>query len=254
MEIYNSFAQVYDKFMQDVPYGEWVDYLGQIYSKYGHTPKLVLDLGCGTGNVTNIMARKGIDMIGIDISEDMLGIAKQKAYNDKLDILYLNQDMREFELYGTVDSVISICDSINYLLDEQDILQTFKLVNNYLDPGGLYIFDMNTEYKYREVLGDNNYTEVLDDSAYIWENYYDEDDRINEYSMTFFIETEDGFYRKYEENHFQKAYSIPCIKDLIQKAGLEFIDVFDAYTFTKPTEASERVFFVAKEVMKSTQV
>ena len=250
MEIYNSFAQVYDKFMQDVPYGEWVDYLEKIYSKYSHTPKLVLDLGCGTGNVTNIMARKGIDMIGIDISEDMLGIAKQKAYNDQLDILYLNQDMREFELYGTVDSVISICDSINYLLDEQDILQTFKLVNNYLDPGGLYIFDMNTEYKYKEVLGDNNYTEVLDDSAYIWENYYDEDDRINEYSMTFFIETEDGLYRKYEENHFQKAYSISCVKELIQKSGLEFIAVFDAYTFNNPTDESERVFFIAKEIMK----
>lgn len=247
MVVYEQFASVYDLFMKDVPYDQWVDYIESIMKRYNIMPEIVLDLGCGTGNITNRLAKKGYDMIGIDNSESMLMVAKEKARNDSLDILYLLQDMTEFELYGTVGAVISICDSINYLLDEEDILKTFQLVNNYLDPKGLFIFDINTEYKYEQILGDNVFAENEENSSYIWENYYDKQSQINDYMVTFFLENENNTYNKYIETHLQKAYSINTIKHLIEKAGLEYIDSFDAFTFNPVTSNSERIYIIAKE-------
>lgn len=247
MAVYENFATVYDTFMDNVPYEEWVDYIVRLLEYYNCNPKLVLDLGCGTGNITQLMANKGYDMIGVDNSLEMLLIAKEKAKKEDKDILYLEQDMREFELYGTVGAVISVCDSINYLLEEEDILQTFKLVNNYLDPKGLFIFDMNTSYKYREILGDNTFAENKDHCSYIWENYYYDDEMINEYKLTLFLEDEDDKYLKFEEEHFQKAYDISVIEKLLKEAGLELLDVYDAFTMEKPKEDSERIYFVARE-------
>ena len=149
MEAYQDFAQVYDLFMKDVPYDKWVEYIEAIWKKFNCEPKLMAELGCGTGTMTTLFAKKGIEMIGIDSSEAMLSMAQEKAIHQNVDILYLLQDMREFELYGTVDCIISVCDSMNYILDEKDILKTFKWVNNYLNPKGLFIFDLNTEYKYK---------------------------------------------------------------------------------------------------------
>ena len=147
MDAYSSFASVYDQFMDNVPYEEWADYLTGLLGEYQVHDGLVLDLGCGTGSLTEILAKKGYDMIGIDNSEDMLQIAMEKRADSGLDILYLLQDMREFELYGTVAAVVSICDSMNYLTDYEDLVQTLKLVNNYLDPQGVFIFDLNTGHK-----------------------------------------------------------------------------------------------------------
>ena len=154
MEAYTSFAAVYDVFMDDVPYEEWCEYVCGILQEYGIRDGLVLDLGCGTGTMTRLLAEQGYDMIGVDCSEDMLELAQEKEAGKSLNILYLLQDMREFELYGTVRAVVCICDSINYILEEEELLQVFRLVNNYLDPGGLFLFDLNTVYKYREVIGD----------------------------------------------------------------------------------------------------
>ena len=156
--------------------------LFEIPALFSMMPKLkgkrVLDLGCGTGNVTECLAGAGYDMTGIDMSEDMLNIAMKKRADSGHDILYLCQEMQEFELYGTVRAVVSICDCINYVTEKEDIVQTFRLVNNYLDPEGIFIFDMNTCYKYREILGDNTFAETREDSSFIWENYYDEEDQI----------------------------------------------------------------------------
>ena len=144
MEAYTSFASVYDTFMDNVPYGEWGRYIQGMLCKYGVKDGIVLDLGCGTGTMTEILAGYGYDMIGVDNSCDMLEIAEEKKEKSGHDILYLMQDMREFELYGTVRAVVSVCDSVNYILEEEDLLEVFSLVNNYLDPGGMFIFDMNT--------------------------------------------------------------------------------------------------------------
>ena len=168
MEAYTGFAEVYDLFMDNVPYQEWSKYLVSLLQEYQVSEGLVLELGCGTGKMTRLLAQAGYDMIGVDNSQEMLQIAKLRVVDDikdmeqeNADILYLLQDMREFELYGTVKAVISVCDSINYILEEEDLRKVFQLVNNYLDPGGVFIFDLNTLYKYREILGESTLGELL---------------------------------------------------------------------------------------------
>ena len=207
MEAYTGFAGVYDIFMDNVPYEEWAGYLWEILREYGIEDGLLLELGCGTGSMTECMAGYGYDMIGVDYSIEMLELAWKKEEKSGHDILYLNQDMREFELYGTVRAVISVCDSVNYILEDGGLTEVFRLVNNYLDPGGIFLFDFNTEYKYQEVLGVQVIAEDREDCSFIWDNYYDDAERINEYELTLFIrEEESELYRKYQETHFQRAY------------------------------------------------
>lgn len=247
MDAYTSFAAVYDMFMDNIPYGEWCDYLTGLLKEYGVFSGLVLDLGCGTGSLTGLLAEEGYDMIGIDNSEEMLEIALEKREASGKDILYLLQDMREFELYGTVAAVVSICDSINYILSPEELATVFRLVNNYLDPGGIFIFDLNTEYKYRELLADSTIAENREEGSFIWDNFYDEEERINEYDLTLFIRQSDELYRKYEEVHYQRAYSLDEVKKAIQDAGMEFVACYDAFTKEAPEPASERVYVVARE-------
>lgn len=247
MDAYSSFASVYDQFMDNVPYEEWAEYLTGLLKEYQVNDGLVLDLGCGTGSLTEILAKKGYDMIGIDNSEDMLQIAMEKRADSGLDILYLLQDMREFELYGTVAAVVSICDSMNYLTDYEDLVQTLKLANNYLDPQGVFIFDMNTVHKYRDLIGDRTIAEARDECSFIWDNDYDPETKINEYDLTLFIQEEDDLYRRFVETHYQKAYELEEVKRAIAEAGMEFVAVYDAFTRKAPDENSERVYFVARE-------
>ena len=247
VDAYSSFAEVYDTFMDNVHYEEWAEYLAAILRVYGIEDGLVLDLGCGTGSMTEKMAAKGYDMIGVDNSGEMLEIAMEKKEKSGWDILYLMQDMREFELYGTVRGVISACDSVNYITDEKELEQVFRLVNNYLDPKGIFIFDFNTEYKYREVLGNQTIAEDRDDCSFIWENYYYEDQQMNEYELTLFIKEEKELYRKYQELHLQRAYTLDVMKELIAWAGLEYVTAYDAYTMDPPHEKSERICVVARE-------
>ena len=214
MDAYTSFAAVYDTFMDNIPYEEWKSYLKELLKEYGVQDGLVLDLGCGTGTMTELLAADGYDMIGVDNSEEMLEIAREKQIKSGHEILYLLQDMREFELYGTVGAVFSICDSLNYITEPEELKQVFRWVNNYLDPGGIFIFDFNTEYKYREVLGDQTIAEAREDCSFIWDNYYYEEERINEYELNLFIredaesETEGDLYRRFRETHFQRAYTL----------------------------------------------
>lgn len=248
MEAYTSFAAVYDTFMDNIPYEEWGTYLKELLKEYEIEDGLVLDLGCGTGTMTEILAEAGYDMIGVDNAEDMLEIAMEKKVESGHDILYLLQDMREFELYGTVKAVVSICDSVNYITEEEDLLEVFRLVNNYLDPKGMFIFDFNTEYKYREILGDCTIAENRDACSFIWDNYYYEEEQINEYALSLFIQEEDSdLYRKYEETHFQKAYTYETMRRLIEESGLEFVTAYDAFSHDAPTEKSERIYMIARE-------
>ena len=254
MSSYESFARVYDLFMDNIPYEEWCSYLTGLLQEYGVTDGLVLELGCGTGNMTQLLAQKGYDMIGVDNSMDMLEIAMEKKEESGKDILYLLQDMREFELYGTVKAAVSVCDSMNYITQEEDLRTVFALVNNYLDPGGVFIFDLNTPYKYREVLGDATIAENREDASFIWDNYYDEEEQINEYDLALFIpEERDGeiLYRKYEEIHCQRAYDLETVKRLLREAGLTFLAAYDAFTHDPVTEHSERIYVIAKEKGKS---
>lgn len=252
MDAYTSFAAVYDTFMDNIPYEEWKSYLKELLKEYGVQDGLVLDLGCGTGTMTELLAADGYDMIGVDNSEEMLEIAREKQIKSGHEILYLLQDMREFELYGTVGAVFSICDSLNYITEPEELRQVFRWVNNYLDPGGIFIFDFNTEYKYREVLGNQVIAEDRDECSFIWENYYNHTSMINEYELTLFVheDEEASLYRKYQESHFQKAYTLREMRGLLEKAGLKFVAAYDAYTKKAPMYTSERITVIAREYGK----
>lgn len=285
MEAYTDFAQVYDTFMDDTPYEEWCEYLTGLLEKYRapdaavipvitgeydgcavngnllQERNTVLDLGCGTGTLTELFAAKGYDMIGIDNSQEMLQIAMDKRSRSGLDILYLLQDMRSFELYGAVGAVISVCDSLNYLLEEKEMVQTFKLVNNYLLPEGVFLFDFNTVYKYETVIGDATIAENREDCSFIWENYYHEAEQINEYDLTVFVreDREDNtgktaatgigqaVFRRFQETHFQRGYSLEQMQEYLRKAGLVFIEALDADTHGPVTDVSERIYVAARK-------
>lgn len=265
MEAYTGFAQVYDLFMDNVPYEQWSRYLISLLKEYGVSQGLVLDLGCGTGKMTRLLAASGYDMIGVDSSQEMLEIALEQELassseterkfdsttpREPEDILYLCQDMREFELYGTVAAVVSICDSLNYILEEEELLAVFRLVNNYLDPGGVFIFDMNTLYKYRELLGETTICENRSEGSFIWENFFDEEDAVNEYDLTLYVRQEDGRYDRFEETHYQRGYEMEQIRRLLTAAGMEFVAAYDAFTREPPKEDSERIYVIAKERQK----
>ncbi|MGC4019089.1 MAG: class I SAM-dependent methyltransferase [Muricomes sp.] len=248
---YGSFAAVYDTFMDNVPYEEWGVYLHKLLKEYGIKDGLILDLGCGTGSMTELLASFGYDMIGLDNSVDMLGIALEKKEKSGYDILYLHQDMREFELYGTVRGIVSICDSINYITEPEEVERVFHCVNNYLDKDGVFIFDFNTEYKYKEILGECTIAENREDCSFIWDNYYYEEEKINEYELSLFIKdeapsSESGeIYRKYQETHFQRGYTLEELKTLIQSSGLRFLAAYDAFTRAEPSDKSERIYVIA---------
>ena len=250
MEAYTSFARVYDLFMDNVPYEEWSEYIISLLTEAGIKDGLVADLGCGTGKMTRLLSKAGYDMIGIDNSGEMLEIAREHQYEEDDGILYLLQYMREFGLYGTVRAVISICDSMNYLLEEADLLTVFKLVNNYLDPKGLFIFDLNTRYKYEILLGETTISENREEGSFIWDNYFDEEEGINQYDLTLFIREEGDLYRKYEETHFQRVYELETVKRLLKEAGLMFVAAYDAFTKEPVREDSERIYIIAREQEK----
>ena len=244
-EAYETLAEVYDEFMDNVEYEVWADCLAGILKGHGIPDGLVLDLGCGTGTMTELLAKKGYDMIGVDHSVEMLMRAQEKKGD--LDILYLAQEMTGFELYGSVRAIVSVCDSLNYLTEEEDLLQTFRLAENYLDPGGLLIFDMNTRYKYEEVIGDSVIAETREDACFIWENTFDEESWINQYLVTLFVRREDGLYERHEEVHVQRAYIDREVHELLREAGLTLLEITDAYTGRPPREDSQRLLFVAQK-------
>jgi len=247
VEAYTNFAEVYDLFMDNIPYEDWCSYVTGLLKEHGVKDGLVLDLGCGTGSLTELLADAGYDMIGVDNSEDMLQIAMDKRADSGKDILYLMQDMREFELYGTVRAVLSICDCINYILEYKDLVEVFRLVNNYLDPGGVFVFDLNTVYKYEKVMGDTTIAEDREECSFIWDNYYDGDTKINEYNLSLFIREKEDLYRKYTETHYQRAFTIGEIKEALTEAGLEFLEAYDAFTRNPVKDTSERIYLIARE-------
>lgn len=231
--------------MYDIDYSKWADYIEEIFNANVLKPKLILDLGCGTGEFSIEMARRGYDVIGLDVSSDMLSCARDKAESAGVDILFLNQDMTNFELYGTVDAVVCLMDSMNYITDKRDIKRLFKLVKNYLNPNGLFIFDINSCYKLKKVLGNNVFYEVNDDVSYIWQNSYDAGSGICEFELTFFVKHGDT-YRKYDEVHRERAYGALELKEMACSFGIEVLGIYDELSFSKYTEKSTRIFFVCR--------
>lgn len=243
---YDSFAEVYDALTYDVEYENRVDYIVGLMKKFSDIPvSMILDLACGTGTVSVMLCDKGYDVIGVDSSAEMLGQAKKKQ-GDR-DILFLNQEMRDFELYGTVDAVVCLLDSVNYVLDSEDLLSCFKWVNNYLNPGGVFIFDINTKHKLENVLAGNIFNDEKDGVFYSWENYFDDEENICEFDLNFFVQNRDGSYKRFNEIHYERAYTDREIKTMLKKAKLELVAVYDDLTENLPAKNSEKVFYIAKK-------
>lgn len=244
--MYDSFAKIYDTFMDNVDYGAWAAFIRGVLEKRGVSEGLVLDLACGTGSLTELLASFGYDCIGADASGEMLQEAVRKRDISGHDILYLQQDMTEFELYGTVKAVVCACDSINYITSGEDLLTVFSLVNNYLDPDGVFIFDFNTENVYASI-GSDTIAESREEGSFIWENDYDADTCMNEYRLTLFIPEENGLYSKHEELHVQRAWKLTEIMNLLDRAGLIFECACDGYSDAPADIHSERICVVARE-------
>ena len=259
-EGYNVIANVYDKLNSDIDYGKWADFIEKVFDKYlERRPEIVLDLACGTGSMTVELASRGYDMIGVDGSEEMLSVASERAYVNlgeedeyRLPILYLLQDMRSFELYGTVGAVVCCLDSINYLTEDGDLEKCFSLVHNYLDPGGVFIFDVNTPYKFENVYSDNAY--ILEDeidgaSVYCgWQNSYDAESKICDFYLTLFSEDEDGRYIKEEEHQRERMYSFEKLRNALEGTGFEFLGAFSDFDFSDASEKDERWYIAARAI------
>ena len=243
--MYGDFAKLYEE-LQDINYIAFADYIEAIFKNEGLSPKLVLDLACGTGTLTSVFAKRGYDMIGVDMSCEMLNIAREKALEENLDILYLNQDMTDFELYGTVDAIICTLDGVNYLTEDGELEKMLLLAKNYLNPGGIMIFDINTEYKLSEILGNNTYVNEEKDIFYVWQNEYDENEKICYFRLDFF-EKNGGKYNRYTEEQEERAYSQQEIIDVAEKCGLIVSKVYDELKFSSPKEDTQRCFFVLRK-------
>lgn len=243
MTVYQEFSDIYDLLMKTTDYSAWADFYERLFARYRVTPELILDLGCGSGTLTKILADRGYDMTGIDSSCAMLNKAMAKGGN----VLYLQQDMTEFELYGTMGAIISSLDCINYITNKEDLLQVFRLMWNYLDYDGVVIFDINSAYKLREILGGHCYTYDDDGVFYTWESFYDEDTKLCDFELTFFVHEHDGLYRRIEESQTERAWETEEIRDLLAQANFCEIECFGDKTLSAPTDREERIFFAARK-------
>ncbi len=247
MEIYNHFAYIYDVLMDDVDYSGWVDYIERILKIYGVKPARIVDLACGTGNITIMLKARGYDVIGIDQSEDMLSVAKEKAEKSFMDIPFICQDMRFLELHGPVDAITCICDGINYILSLRDLDMLFQSVRRYLNPNGIFIFDISSYYKLSSILGDNIMVETDEEISYIWINNFDRRTGICEMNLSFFVK--DGeHYRRFDETHYQRAYKVDEIVHRLKHNGFKSIEVYQPFMLKPPKKRAERIFFAARKI------
>lgn len=245
MTSYNDFAYIYDRLMhRDVNYEHIADYIENIFTHYDIAPSLVCDLACGTGNVTIPLSRRGYDMTGIDLSEDMLNVAREKS--EGLDILYLNQNMANIDMYGTMGAFLCMIDGINYVITPKSLLKLFtRLKTCFMDPDALFIFDISSRYKLSSVIGNNTFIHSENDVFYSWQNTYSEKNSLCDMLLNFFVKGQNG-YERFEERHIQRAYSVKELTYLLKRAGFSMIDTYEAMTFDRPKSTSERIVFVCR--------
>ncbi|MBO5468603.1 MAG: class I SAM-dependent methyltransferase [Lachnospiraceae bacterium] len=243
---YEGFAYLYDQFMNNIPYDDWSHYLLSLLEQYDLSSGTLIELGCGTGTLTTYMAHAGYHIFGIDNSVDMLTIAADKTYALS-NVQLLLQNMQDLNLGDlSCDGAYCLCDSLNYLLTDDDILSTFCGIRRYVRTGGYFIFDLKTRYFYEEILGDQIFCDHQEQGSYIWENSYFEEDSINQYDLTFFAKSENGLYEKFNETHHQRAYDLTEIIDFLQTAGLEYVTAYNAFTKMPPAPDSERIYIIAR--------
>lgn len=244
-EIYSGFAEIYDELMKnDIDYDGLCDMIEALFRQSGRKVELITDLACGTGAVTSRMGKRGYDMTGIDSSVEMLNLARRKDEHS----LFLNQDITEFELYGTMDAILCMTDGYNYITDEDLLRQSFRLVHNYLNPGGFFIFDTSSSYKLSELLGNNTFLYDDDTVFYAWENTYEEEEALSISDITFFLR--DGkVYRRADEEHIQKAWDEQFIRSLLEETGFQNIRTFSDLEFSPVKYNSERIYYYCEKMI-----
>ena len=246
-EGYGALARFYDQLNSEIDYRAWADFVEACFARYlEKKPELVLDLACGTGSMTTELASRGYDMIGIDGSGEMLSEAFSRALSIGKNILFLEQDMRSFELYGTVGCITCCLDSLNYLLGDGELSTCFSLVHNYLDPDGLFLFDVNTPYKFDTVYGDNAYVLEDETSLCAWQNEYDRESGLCRFYLSIFEEGKDGRYTRADEEQCERCYTREQLTDTLSRNGFSDIAFFKNYDFDTPDERTERWFVAAR--------
>ena len=247
--IYDLLAPFYDTVNRDVDYRVWADFIEEVFDKtLDKRPELILDLACGTGRMTLELASRGYDMTGVDISPEMLDVAKvaEEGMNNPTSVLWLSQDMREFELYGTVDATVSCLDSMNHLTSVKDFKKTLSLVHNYLVPDGVFIFDINGKRKFEQIYAENSYFMELDEGFFVWQNYYNEKSRLCDFYITLFKESQNGLYERFDDQQRERMYTVRSVKAMLEAEGFSFIGAYSDFEFTNATDSDERIYIVAR--------
>ena len=247
MNSYTNFAPIYDKLMcEDIDYEKWADYIEAIFAHFGKNPRLICDLACGTGNITIPMAKRGYDMIGADKSFQMLSIAREKAANEGLDIMFLSQSFTKLDLYGSCDAFLCMIDGFNYVISPKTLFEIVKKIKTcFLEPGGIVIFDLSSKYKFENYIGNNTFVYDKDGIFYVCENKYHKKSGLLDMYINFF-EKSGKSYKRYCERHLQKAYSEQDIKNIFLSAGFEKIDSFSPLSFSPPQKTDLRTVFIAQ--------
>ena len=250
---YEGLAEIYDCLMTDTDYNAWADYIDQLLQQYNCPGNQILDLGCGTGNISIPLIQKGWQMIGVDNSEEMLMRAAEKCYEAEVFMPLLQQDITDLELSFQADGAIATFDTFNYILEPADLYQVFEQLGKVMVSNGLLIFDINTPYKLKAYLGENTFTYHSEDVTYLWENYYDSENEICEMYLTFFVRDDaTKLYRKMEEIHYQKVYQLEQLSDYLAKAGFELLAVFNQLE-NQPIatlDQEEKVVLIARKIVK----
>lgn len=246
MSTYDEFSALYDMFTDDVDYKGNTEKLLSYFKKYDRPPTLLLDLACGTGGFSFEFAKNGIDVIGVDRSEGMLSSAIEKLSPGSNNPLFLNQSAEELELYGTVDGAVCLLDSINHIIDEDALQTAFNRVSLFLEPGRLFMFDVNTPYKHSQVLGNNTFVREKDNAFCVWQNQCEDDVTVDIF-LDLFVEREDGNYNRLSEEFSERAYSDDEITQMAVASGLEVLDRIDWDSGEEPKEDSQRILYIVRK-------
>lgn len=244
---YGKFAYVYDRLMEDVPYEKWLAFLIGQKKKYLVEGSRVLDLACGTGELSVMLAGEGFSVVGVDLSEDMLMAAREKADREKADVSFFLQDMRELEGLGKFDLAAVFCDSLNYLGSEDEVRETFSRIHRHLDSNGLFLFDVHSVRQIEEEFANKTFTLNDEDISYIWNSFPGESPFSVEHELSFFVQDEiTGLYERFDELHQQRTYPLPEYEQMLIEAGFTILEVTADFTDNPPDADSSRIFFTCK--------